>query len=189
MKTNSVFPTLEAGGFSAYIDFIVYEDTQWTPLIHALSLYGHKTAVDAIRVRLRMGETATLSHSPETAARLVLPDTFVTRTRRAGEIAHATLLRDPRTLTATDFLVLVRDGEDPVRRFHRMCDALVTTPLHPDWAPWLWQWATQSGAVRELCSLGCRAWRGQVDEAQLETALTYALQTCALTIPLSSATS
>ena len=61
MKTNSVFPTLAAGGFSAYIDFIVYEDTQWTPLIHALSLYGHKTAVDAIRVRLRMGETAALS--------------------------------------------------------------------------------------------------------------------------------
>lgn len=103
------FPTLSAGGFTASIDFVAYEETQWSALIHALSLFGHKTAVDAIRVRLRGGECGTLSCLPDTAARLVLPETFVTRTRRTGDLTHATLLRDPRALTATSFLVVVRD--------------------------------------------------------------------------------
>ena len=85
------FPTVSAAGFRAYIDLIAYESTTWAALIHALSLFGHKTAVDAIRARLRMGESATLMLPEETTGRLVLPDTVVSRTRRAGEIAHATL--------------------------------------------------------------------------------------------------
>ena len=43
-------------------------------------------------------------------------------------MTHATLLREPRSLTAQSFLVLVRDDEDPTARFHRVCDGLVTTP-------------------------------------------------------------
>jgi hypothetical protein len=116
-------------------------------------------------------------------AQLVLPETFMSRTRRTVEVTHATLLRDPRSLTAQSFLVLVRDDEDPTMRFHRVCDGLMTTPLHLTWAPWLWQWATQSGAVHALQSIGCRAWQGCVDEAQLEQALRRALANELLCIP------
>jgi hypothetical protein len=177
------FPTVSAGGFSAYIDFLAYEPTGWGGLIHALSLFGHKTAVEAVRVRLRAGETATLAILQDLTAHLALPETFVSRTRRTGEVTHATLLRDPRSLSAQSFPVLVRDDEDPMPRFHRVCDGLITTPLHPSWAPWLWQWATQSGALQVLQSLGCRAWRGSVDEGRLEQALSRALASGLLHIP------
>ena len=152
-------------------------------MIHALSLFGHKTAVEAVRVRLRLGETATVAIPEDLTAQLVLPETFVSRTRRTGEVTHAMLLRAPRSLTAQSFLVLVRDDEDPMLRFHRVCDGLVTTPLHPTWAPWLWQWATQSGALHALESVGCRAWQGCVDEGQLEQALHDALANGLLCIP------
>ena len=66
------FPTVSAAGFRAYIDLIAYESTSWAALIHALSLFGHKTAVDAIRARLRMGESATLTLPEEMTGRLVL---------------------------------------------------------------------------------------------------------------------
>ncbi len=183
MTISANFPTVSAGGFSAYIDFLAYEPAGWGVLIHALSLFGHKTAVEAVRVRLRAGETATLAIREDLTARLVLPEAFMSRTRRTGEVTHATLLRDPCSLTAQSFLVLVRDDEDPTMRFHRVCDGLVTTPLHPTWALWLWQWATQSGAVHALQSVGCRAWQGCVDEAQLEQALRSALANELLCIP------
>ena len=183
MTIPASFPTVSAGGFSAYIDFLAYEPTDWGALIHALSFFGHKTAVEAVRVRLRAGETATLATPEDLTAHLVLPETFVSRTRRTGEVTHATLLRAPRSLTAQSFLVLVRDDEDPTARLHRVCDGLVTTPLHPTWAPWLWQWATQSGTLQALQSVGCRAWRGCVDEVQLEQALRSALANGLLRIP------
>jgi hypothetical protein len=182
MNTSTPFPTLCAAGFSAYIDLIAYEPTDWTALIHALSLFGHKTAVDAIRARLRMGESVSLSVPHDLTARLVLPEAFLTRTRRAGELTHATLWRDPATLTPNNFLVLAREGEDPAQRFHRMCDVQVTTPLLPEWAPWLWRWAQQSGTVRPLCTIECEAWTACVDEMQLEQALAQALQTGTITI-------
>lgn len=183
MTNATDFPRISAGGFSAYIDFLAYESTEWGAEIHALSLFGHKTAVEAVRVRLRMGETATLTTSQDLSAHLVSPETFVSRTRRTGEVTHVTLLRTPHSLSAQRFLILVRDGEDPVLRFHRICDGLVTTPLHPSWAQWLWQWALQRGALQSLESLGCRAWRGCVDERQLETALSTALENALLGIP------
>lgn len=183
MTNVTRFPTLSAGGFSAYIDFLAYESTEWGAEIYALSLFGHKTAVEAVRVRLRMGETATLAIVQDCNAHLVSPETFVSRTRRTGEVTHVTLLRTPHSLSAQRFLILVRDGEDPVPRFHRICDGLVTTPLHPTWAPWLWLWALQSGALQALESLGCRAWRGCVDERQLEAALSTALENTLLCIP------
>ena len=183
MTIPASFPTVSAGGFSAYIDFLAYEPTGWGALIHALSLFGHKTAVEAVRVRLRAGETATLATPEDLTAHLVLPETFVSRTRRTGEVTHATLLREPRSLTAQSFLVLVRDDEDPTARFHRVCDGLITTPLHPTWAPWLWQWATQSGTLQALQSVGGRAWRGCVDEVQLEKVLSSALANGLLCIP------
>ena len=77
-----------------------------------------------------------------------------------------------------------REGEEPARRFHRLCDGLVTTPLLPHWALWLWRWAQQHESVRELHGIGCRAWLGRLDETQLEQALTRALQTGILTIPV-----
>ncbi len=128
MTIPANFPTVSAGGFSAYIDFLAYEPTDWGALIHALSFFGHKTAVETVRVRLRAGETATLATPEDLTAHLVLPETFVSRARRTGEVTHATLLREPRSLTAQSFLVLVRDDEDPTARFHRVCDGLITTP-------------------------------------------------------------
>lgn len=183
MTHPTPFPTISAGGFSAYIDFLAYEATEWGAEIHAASLFGHKTAVEAVRVRLRMGEAATLALARAISAQLVPPDTFVSRTRRTGEVTHVTLLRMPHSLSAQQFVILVRDGEDPVPRFHRVCDGLLTTPLHPTWAPWLWQWALQSRALHTLESVGCRAWRGNVDEPLLEAALHVALEDGLLCIP------
>jgi hypothetical protein len=183
MATTQEFPTVSAAGFSAYIDLLAYELTSWDVLIHALSLFGHKTAVDAIRARLRMGESATLTMPDETTGRLILPETVVSRTRRTGEITHATLLRAPASLSATSFLVLVREGEEPAHRFHRLCDRYVTTPLLPLWASWLWQWAHQSGSVVPLRTIGGHAWTARVDEAALEEALSAALGSGTLTIP------
>lgn len=183
MSTTPAFPTVSAAGFHAYIDLLAYEPTSWDVLIHALSLFGHKTAVDAIRARLRMGESATLMVPDETTGRLVLPETVVSRTRRTGEITHATLLRAPASLSATSFLVLIRDGEDPAQRFHRLCDRYVTTPLLPLWASWLWQWAHQSGSVVSLPTIGGHAWTARVDEAVLERALCAAVHSGTLTIP------
>jgi hypothetical protein len=185
MSPSPSFPTVSAAGFHAYIDLLAYESTSWDVLIHALSLFGHKTAVDAIRARLRMGESATLLIPDETTGRLVLPDTVVSRTRRTGEITHATLLRAPASLSATSFLVVIRDGDEPARRFHRLCDRYVTTPLLPLWAPWLWQWAHGSGSVVSLPTIGGQAWSARVDESALEQALSAALHGGTLTIPTS----
>jgi len=88
MSTTPSFPTVSAVGFHAYIDLLAYESTSWDVLIHALSLFGHKTAVDAIRARLRMGEGATFMLPDKTTGWLVLPETVVSRTRRAGEITQ-----------------------------------------------------------------------------------------------------
>jgi hypothetical protein len=187
MTTPIPFPTIGAGGFHAYIDFVAYEATEWKAEIHALSLFGHKTAVEAVRVRLRMGEIVTLTNGQELTAHLVTPETFVSRTRRTGDVTHVTLLRIPQSLSAQSFLLFVRAGEDPLPRFHRICDGLLTTPLHPQWASWLWQWALQSGALQALESIGCRAWRGCIDELQLETALSSALENALLRIPSAAA--
>jgi len=184
MTNATDFPRITAGGFHAYIDFLAYESTEWGAEIHALSLFGHKTAVEAIRVRLRMGETAALTTSQDLNGHLVSPETFVSRTRRTGEVTHVTLLRVPHSLNIQSFLILVRDSEDPVPRFHRVCDGLLTTPLHPTWAPWLWQWALQSNALQALESIGCRAWRGCIDETQLESALHAALENGLLCVPI-----
>jgi len=180
--TTTRFPTLSAGGFSAYIDFAAYEATEWGAEIYAASLFGHKTAVEAVRVRLRMGEIATLTITRNVTAHLVSPETCICRTRRTGEVTHVTVLPTPQSLSAQRFLILVRHEDDPVPRFHRVCDRLLTTPLHPSWAPWLWQWAVHSGSVQALASIGCRAWRGSVDEAALEAALQTALETRRLSI-------
>lgn len=181
MNTHSSFPTLSAGGFRAYIDLLACASTSWGVRIHALSLFGHKTAVDAIRSRLRMGKGAILPD--DASARLGHPETFLTHVRKAGDITHATLLRDPRTLSVSDFLILVRDGEDPARRFHRICDTFITTPLHPNWAAWLWQWAAEHNVLDELSCTGGSAWQCAVDEEALETAVSHAIKTGALTIP------
>ncbi len=187
MTNPTSFPTISAGGFRVYVDFVAYEATEWGAEIHALSLFGQKTAVEAVRVRLRMGDSATISMVQDLAAHLVTPDTFVSRTRRTGEVTHVTLLRTPQSLSAQRCLLFVREGEDPVSRFYRICDGLLTTPLHPQWAPWLWQWALQSGAVQALEAIGCRAWCGCVDETQVETALRTALETGLLRIPTAAA--
>ncbi len=186
MTKVTPFPTISAGGFSTYIDFVAYESTKWDAELHALSLFGHKTAVEAVRVRLRMGEVATLSITRNVNAHLVSPETCISRTRRTGEVTHVTMLPIPQSLSAQHFLILVRDEEDPVPRFHRVCDGLLTTPLHPSWAPWLWQWALQSGAFHALESVGCRAWQGSVNELQLEAALQVALETGVLGIPVTA---
>ena len=189
MTLPHTFPSVSAGGFRAYIDLIAYESTSWAALIHALSLFGYKTAVDAIRARLRMGESATLVLPEEMTGRLVLPDTVVSRTRRAGEITHATLLRAPASLHAKSFVLVTRDHDDPARRFYRACDRHVTTPLLPQWAPWLWQWAQASGSVTPLHTIGGSAWTACVDETVLEAALTAALDSETLTIPTSDSSS
>jgi hypothetical protein len=186
MSTTTPFPTISAGGFSAYVDFVAYASTEWGAELHAVSLFGHKTAVEAIRVRLRMGEIATLTITHNRNAHLMSPETCVSRTRRTGEVTHVTVLPTPQSFSAQSFLILVRDEEDPVPRFHRACDGLITTPLHPSWAPWLWQWALQSGCLHALESVGCRAWQGSVDELQLEAALQVALETGVLCIPVSA---
>ena len=178
---EKTFLTITAGGFSAYIDFLALECHPWGNLIHALSIFGHKTAVDAVRTRLRMGEWATLSDNR--SVHLTLPETFLTHVRKAAEVTHATLLRDPRSLTLSDFLVITRDGEDPARRFYRMCDALVTTPLHPDWALWLWQWAHRSRSLEKIECYGGEAWKCRVEEEKLEKALGQAFKTREITIP------
>jgi hypothetical protein len=189
MTASQSFPTLSAAGFRAYIDLIAYESTTWAALIHALSLFGHKTAVDAIRARLRMGESATLALPEEMTGRLVMPDTVVSRTRRAGEITHATLLRAPASLHAKSFVIVTRNQDDAARRFYRACDRHVTTPLLPQWAPWLWQWAQASGSVTALHTIGGAAWTACVDEPALEAALTAALHAQTITIPTSDSSS
>ncbi len=183
----AVMPTLVVDGFSACIDWMAYEETSWLALIHALSLFGQKTAVEAIRARLRMGESATLCLPAERTGRLVVAESFVTRTRRVGAVTHVTLLRAPQSLTATQSLLLLRDADVPAQRFHRMCDALVTTPLHPTWAPWLWQWAKEAGAVQPLHTIGCQAWTVAIDERQLEQSLSQALRNSMLTMPTPAA--
>src|SRR5437899_84924 len=49
MPSPGPFPTLVAGGFSAYIDFVPYEETPYTALVCALPLFCHKTGVPAVR--------------------------------------------------------------------------------------------------------------------------------------------
>ncbi len=176
-------PTLVMDGFTAYLDWIAYEERSWLALIHACSLFGQKTAVEAIRARLRMGEIATLHLSTERSARLVDPDCCVTRTRRVGAVTHVTVLRAPQSLTAQQSLLLVREDADPALRFHRLCDALVTTPLHPSWAAWLWEWATEADVVHALHTIGCQAWTVSIDEPRLEQALSQALGGGALQLP------
>jgi len=175
VPTTAPLCTMVVDGFSATVDWVAYEETSWLALLHACSLFGQKTAVEAIRARLRMGETGVLHLPAERSARLVAPDSFVTRTRRVGAVTHVTLLRAPQSLTGQQSLLLLREGEEPAPRFHRLCDGLVTTPLHPSWAAWLWQWATETGAVHVLHSIGCQAWTVSIDEARLEQALSQAL--------------
>jgi hypothetical protein len=175
MPTTAPLCMMVVDGFSAYVDWVAYEETSWLALMHACSLFGQKTAVEAIRARLRMGETGVLHLPGERSARLVAPDSFVTRTRRVGAVTHVTLLREPQSLTAEQSLLLLRNDEEPAPRFYRLCDGLVTTPLHPTWAGWLWQWATEAGVVHALHTIGCQAWTVSIDEPGLEQALSQAL--------------
>ena len=185
MPTTSPLCTMVVDGFSAYVDWVAYEETSWLALMHACSLFGQKTAVEAIRARLRMGETGVLHLPAERSTRLVNPDCFVTRTRRVGAVTHVTLLREPQSLTTQQCLLLLRNDEEPAPRFYRRCDGLVTTPLHSAWAEWLWQWATEAGAVHALQAIGCQAWTVCIDESRLEQALSHALRSGTIIMPMS----
>ena len=103
--------------------------------------------------------------------RMLALDAIVAKMDRAGidKVALIPHMSDPLPHTPRALLALFR--------------GLMTTPLHPTWAPWLWQWATQSGALQALESVGCRAWQGCVDETQLEEALSTALANGLLRIP------
>jgi len=163
------FPTVSEGGL-APISTCALRTTDWGAIMP--SLLAQNTTSRPYASDCGGGKRDARPSEMELTAQLVLQRPR-SRTRRTGEVKHANAVaRSPQPHARA--LVLVRADEDPTDAIHVYVTSW-SPPLHPTGRCGSGQWATQRGHCARPQSVGCSAWQGCVDEAQLRASLRRAL--------------
>lgn len=195
MERASRLPSLQAAGFTAYVDAFAAEpapdpETQLTRL-HVLSLLGSKQAVQAIWARLIKGEPVTLSRGMFGATllctlNLASPRGWKLFTASLPAVAgyHALLVPDLALISTNraEFLILPRQPGDAATLHFRFLDRRVDLPFHPSWADWLWERARRTSEATTLESFGLQAFHCAPDPLALAADLGAAMRSGALTV-------
>lgn len=188
-------PVLQAGGFGASVDAFAWEsEPDANPLrmrLWLISLLGSQQAVKALWAHLIKGETATLTSSGGSAHFCTLAPEgarnwrFFKASLPAASAYHGILVPELAVFSAerSEFLLLRRAADDVAMLHYRFLNRRVTLPLHPSWAPWLWERSLRIGEARALESRGLDAYRCLPDEAVLAADLTEAIGKRMLRLP------
>ncbi|MCC6387415.1 MAG: hypothetical protein IT302_08540 [Dehalococcoidia bacterium] len=154
--------TITAGGFSATVDGCARGEQE----IWFLSMLGHQQSVRAIWARLVKGEYGFLSGDVDGASLPLAREAWGTwrfsgMRLPSGASYHGMLVPEVATYNSdrSDFVLLVRDRDDPARLHFRFLNRRLELPLHPSWATWLWHRGLGNGEVQELEATGLRAFR------------------------------
>ncbi len=154
--------TIRAGGFSATVDGCARGEKD----IWFLSMLGNQQAVRAIWARLVKGEAGFVSgddvgSEPLHLAREAWGTWKFTGMRLPSGAAYHGMLIPELAAYATDrpdFLLLVREQDDPSQLHYRILARRLNLPLHPSWSIWLWHRGIGNGEVEELDATGLRAY-------------------------------
>src|SRR5581483_6086294 len=193
---KEVLPTLQVGGFSATVDACAWEiepdPAARRMRVWFLSLLGPQEAVKAVWARLIKGETATMALEQLGTARFcaLAPEgprrwRFLTASLRTVAGYHGVLVPEAARYLAerADFLLLPRSSEEATPLHYRFLNRRLDLPLHPLWAPWLWERGLGAGETMALQSLGTQAYRCVPRPEALATDLGDALRRGALPVP------
>jgi len=189
-------PTLQVGGFSAAVDACAWEiepdPAARRMRVWFLSLLGPQEAVKAVWARLIKGETATMSLEHLSTARFcaLAPEgprrwRFLTASLRTVAGYHGVLVPEAARYTAerADFLLLPRSSEEAAPLHYRFLNRRLDLPLHPLWAPWLWERGMRNGEIVALESWGVHAYRCLPDSEALAGELGEAVRHGSLPLP------
>ncbi len=178
--------TIRAGGFTATVDGCARGGNE----LWFLSMLGHQQAVRAIWARLVKGEAAFLSGTelggePTPLAREAWGTWRFTGMRLPSGSAYHGMLIPEIAAYATDrpdFLLLVREQDDPAQLHFRFLARRLDLPLHPSWAEWLWRRGLENEEVQELESAGLRAYRCRPQPEALRVDISDAVRRRALVV-------
>lgn len=193
---DTPLPILQAGGFSATVDAYAWEPDPDPAArrmrLWFLSLLGSQEAVKALWARLVKGETATMALEHMGTARFcaLAPEgprrwRFFTASLRTVAAYQGVLVPEAALYTAErrDFLILPRVADDAAALHYRFLNRRLDLPLHPLWAPWLWERGLRAGETVALESLGIEAYRCAPSPEALATELGEAIRCGALRVP------
>lgn len=154
--------TISAGGFSATVDGCARSEQE----IWFLSMLGHQQSVRAIWARMVKGEHGFLSGGVDAKSLPLAREAWGTwrfngMRLPSGASYHGMLVPELAMYNSdrSDFVLLVREQDDPARLHFRFLDRRLELPLHASWAPWLWDRGLAAGEVEELQATGLRAYR------------------------------
>ena len=189
-------PTLQVGGFSGTVDACAWEiepdPAARRMRVWFLSLLGPQEAVKAVWARLIKGETATMALEQLGTARFcaLAPEGprrwhFLTASLRTVAGYHGVLVPEAARYTAerADFLLLPRWAEEAAPLHYRFLNRRLDLPLHPLWAPWLWDRGMRNGEIVALESWGVHAYRCQPSSEALTRDLGEAVRRRSLPLP------
>jgi len=183
---------IRAAGFGAAVDAYALDASE----LWFLSMLGNQQSVRAVWARLVKGEGAYLADDQFSGgraswlAREARREWRLHTARLPGTGAYQGMLVPDAALYATErreFLLLARSEEEAPLLHFRFLNRRLELPLHPSWAPWLWERALHSGEALPLESFGVRAWRCTPDPAELQEALGRALRGHRLPLPAAAA--
>ncbi|MDQ3398542.1 MAG: hypothetical protein M3511_12385 [Deinococcota bacterium] len=166
-------PTISMKGYRCVVEDYVLGDHHARTHAHLLSLVGTREAVRAIWARLMKQEQATL-HAEKLKSigmNAFMGGKLITERLPSGAY-HGLLIGN----ACLSRLVLLSptEGELP-GRFHKHLLDTLRLPLHPLWAPWLWEYALARGYLRKLPTRQIHAYDIAVDAPALEQAVRTAL--------------
>ncbi|MGE0600657.1 MAG: hypothetical protein AB7J35_05195 [Dehalococcoidia bacterium] len=178
--------TIRAGGFTATVDGCARGENE----LWFLSMLGHQQAVRAIWARLVKGEAGFLSSTelggkPMPLAREAWGTWRFSGMRLPSGSAYHGLLIPEIAAYATDrpdFLLLVREQDDPAQLHFRFLAHRLDVPLHPSWAEWLWRRGLNNEEVQQLESVGLRAYRCRPQPEALRADISDAVRRRALVV-------
>lgn len=156
--------TISAGGFSATVDGCARGERE----LWFLSMLGHQQAVRAIWARMVKGEYGFLTGEVEGTSLPLAREAWGTwrfngMRLPSGASYHGMLVPELAMYNGdrSDFVLLVREQDDPARLHFRFLNRRLELPLHASWASWLWDRGLTTGEVEELEATGLCAYRCQ----------------------------
>lgn len=172
--------TIRAGGFSATVDGYARSEKE----LWFVSMVGHQQAVRAIWARLVKGEAGFLGGDNLAGETLPLAREawgtwrFTGARLPSGASYHGMLVPELAVCNndRSDFLLLVREQDEPARLHYRFLVRRLELPLHPSWATWLWGRGLVNGEVEELDATGVRAYRCRPVSGALRDDISAAVQ-------------
>jgi hypothetical protein len=160
-------------GYRCVVEDYVLGDHHARTHAHLLSLVGTREAVRAIWARLMKHEDATLHAEKLMSIGMAAHMGGKLYTQRLPSGAYHGLLIGLACLSQR--VLLSPQAEELPGRFHKHLLDTLRLPLHPLWAPWLWEHALARGYLKKLPTRRVHAYDVAVNNLALELAVRAAL--------------